>query len=174
MNIIIPGIHGSDEKHWQSLWEREFPTMFHRVVQADWNNPDCDTWTLQIEQDLSLYSHGQLILIGHSVGCATIIHWLKRFDHRVKGVLLIAPSDVDRYGYPPYITGFSPMPLERLSCPGIVVASSNDHVVNIERARHFSDCWGCEFVELDSAGHIEPKSGFGEWPFGLELLKRLQ
>jgi predicted alpha/beta hydrolase family esterase len=29
-------------------------------------------------------------------------------------------------------------------------------------------------VPLENAGHIESKSGFGKWDFGLELLTRLE
>lgn len=66
------------------------------------------------------------------------------------------------------------MPLTRLPFKTIVVASTNDHVVTLERARYFANCWGSELEILSEAGHFEEKSGYGAWPEGLELLDRLR
>ncbi|PVY41079.1 RBBP9/YdeN family alpha/beta hydrolase [Pontibacter virosus] len=174
MNINIPGLHNSGEDHWQTIWEREHPNQFFRVVQEDWENPNCETWISRIEEALSGFDHAQLVLIGHSVGCVTIMKWFERYGHQIKGALFIAPSDVDRPGYPKYITGFSPMPEARLPFPTIVVASTNDHVVDIQRARLFARNWGSALVELENAGHIEGKSGYGKWDLGFELVKKLK
>jgi uncharacterized protein len=174
MYINIPGLRNSDHKHWQTIWEHEFPEDFFRVIQADWERPNCNEWTARLEEALKQYDHKQLILIGHSVGCVTIIKWFEKYGHKIKGALFVAPSDVDKPGYPSYITGFSPMPAYRLPFPTIVVASTDDHVVDIDRARSFADTWGSEYVELVNAGHIESKSGYGKWDFGLLLLKRLE
>ncbi|MFY9256468.1 MAG: alpha/beta hydrolase [Fuerstiella sp.] len=173
MNILIPGLGGSSETHWQSLWELQRPESFLRVSQEDWNKPDCTVWVDKIQTVLESLPLEQLVLIGHSVGCAAVVHWLQKYRHAIKGVLLVAPSDVERADYPTYITGFVPLPLSKLACPGIVVASSNDHVVDPILARYFAECWGCEYVEVQNAGHFEPSAGFGEWPFGLTLLDRL-
>jgi uncharacterized protein len=174
MNIIIPGLQNSDENHWQTIWESENPEEFFRIVQSDWEKPNCNEWTNRIEEELKKFNYEQLILIGHSVGCVTIIKWFEKYGHKVKGALFVAPSDVDKPGYPKYITGFNPMPENKLPFPSIVVASSNDHVVEIERARLFAKNWGSEFVELKNAGHIESKSGFGKWNFGLELINKIE
>lgn len=56
----------------------------------------------------------------------------------------------------------------------IVVASTNDHVVDVERARYFADCWASTFEIVANAGQLQGKSGYGEWPEGLELIKRLR
>lgn len=174
MNINIPGLRSSDDNHWQTIWEKEYPDEFFRVVQSDWENPNCNEWIERIEKELKRFDYEQLILISHSVGCVSIIKWFESYGHRIRGALFVAPSDVDRPGYPKYITGFNPMPEHELPFPTIVVASSDDHVVTIERAKLFSRNWGSEFVVLDRAGHIESKSGFGKWDFGLELIKKIR
>lgn len=134
MYILIPGFRNSDEHHWQSIWERNNPTLFLRIQQENWDEPDCKKWTEQIELTLTPYPKEELILIGHSIGCMAIVHWLHQYNHKVKGVLLVAPSDPERPGYPSYISGFSPIPLSPITCPGIVVASSNDHVTSPDRS----------------------------------------
>ena len=173
MNFNIPGLRNSGPGHWQSIWEEEHPGQFIRIQQDSWQKPDCSTWISRMDEVLRNEKLEEAILIGHSVGCAAILNWYKQYGGKIKGALLVAPSDVDSPSYPSYITGFAPMPLERLPFKTIVVASTNDRVVKLKRARYFADCWGSELVELKGAGHIEPKSGFGPWPEGLALLEQL-
>lgn len=174
MYFTVPGLRNSAPGHWQSIWEKNHPADFSRISQLNWQEPECAAWIQKIEQDLRQEDLKQAILIGHSVGCAALIHWHKKFRHTVKGMLLVAPSDVERPDYPSYIKGFSPLPLEKLPFKTVVVASTNDHVVDLDRARYFAQCWGSELVTLENAGHIEGKSGYGEWIEGFELLKGLR
>jgi predicted alpha/beta hydrolase family esterase len=91
----------------------------------------------------------------------------------IKGALLVAPSDIEAPAYTFKAEGFAPIPLERLPFPTIVVASSNDVWVSLERARFFADAWGSEFLNIGEAGHINAASGHGEWREGMDILKRL-
>ena len=174
MYYNIPGLRNSGPDHWQSHWEKNYPAEFTRINQLNWQEPECGAWIQQIEQKLLPADQSQTTLIGHSVGCAAIVHWYAKFRHRIKGALLVAPSDVEKPDYPSYIKDFSPLPLEKLPFKTIVVASTNDHVVDLDRARYFAGCWGSELVVLENAGHIEGKSGYGDWKEGLELLRRLK
>lgn len=174
MIINIPGLRNSNKDHWQSRWEEMHPEKFIRVQQENWNEPDCSAWIAQIEEQLKHLNHDQLILIGHSIGCMAIVKWHEKYGHKVKGALLVAPSDAERENYPSYITGFAPIPAAKLPFPSIVVASTNDHVTSLDRSAAFAKNWGSRLVVLENAGHIEPQSGFGDWPLGLELIKELE
>ena len=173
MIFTIPGLRTSSPDHWQSHLERQYPEKFTRIHQDNWAQPDCETWIKRIDRVLADYQTQQTVLIGHSVGCAAIVKWFEKYKKPLKGALLVAPSDVENPHYPTYITGFSPLYLQALPFPSIVVASTNDHVVQPDRARFFAQCWGSDFVILPQAGHIEDKSGFGEWPQGLQLAEKL-
>lgn len=173
MKINIPGLHNSNEEHWQTIFEKSDSSNYIRIHQENWDEPDCDIWVDKIESELKNLNHSDLILIGHSIGCMAIVKWYEKFGHKIKGALLVAPSDSERDTYPSYITGFVPIPEKRLPFPTIVVASDNDHVTEIERSKEFAKCWESKLVILENAGHIEPKSGFGEWQLGLELIEEL-
>jgi len=84
---------------------------------------------------------------------------------------LVAPSDIENPVYTFPMTGFTPIPLEKLPFKSLVVASSNDVWVSEERAKFFADAWGSEYLNIGEAGHINVAGGYGEWPAGLELLK---
>jgi uncharacterized protein len=34
-------------------------------------------------------------------------------------------------------------------------------------------CWGSRLVELGEVGHLNPASGYGEWPRAEELIREL-
>ncbi len=65
------------------------------------------------------------------------------------------------------------MPLQKLSFPSIVVASTNDEYVSLARSRYFAQCWGSQFVNLGAMGHINSATNLKHWPQGLQLLLKL-
>jgi len=114
-----------------------------------------------------------VVLIAHSAGCALVAFWAAATSLRVRGALLVAPSDTEAPSYPIGPTGWRPLPLVPLPFPSIVVASSNDEFATLDRARLFADSWGSRLVDLGAAGHINAESGLGCWPRGRELLAEL-
>ena len=169
--LIHPGLGNSGPAHWQSLWEKQF--QFGRIEQQDWETPVCADWIAKLNADVQQHDPNNVILVGHSLACVTIAYWAQKYDVRIKGALLVAPSDTEADTYPPGTTGFNPVPLIKLPFKSIVVASNNDYYANTERVRLFANSWGSEFVNIGDAGHINVGSGFGEWPQGLDLLKQL-
>ncbi|QCK15801.1 RBBP9/YdeN family alpha/beta hydrolase [Mangrovivirga cuniculi] len=174
MKVNIPGLHNSDENHWQTLLEKTHPEDFIRINQENWDQPECNAWINKIERDLLTKNHLDLILIGHSIGCIAIVKWVEKFGHAIKGALLVAPSDSENENYPSYIKGFTPIPKSKLPFPTLVVGSTNDHVTTVERTKEFAANWGSKLIMLEDAGHIEPKSGFGPWPQVEVLIKELE
>ncbi|MBL0152983.1 MAG: alpha/beta hydrolase [Chitinophagaceae bacterium] len=171
--FIIPGLGNSGPDHWQSYFESS-GSNFIRVNQQEWDAPSCEDWINTLENTLSQYDLSNAVLIGHSLGCMTIVHWATRFKKKIKGALLVAPSDpeADVYTFP--ATGFAPVPLNVLSFDSIVVASANDVWVTIERAEYFAESWGSEFINIGDAGHINVASGHTQWSEGLKLLDLLE
>ena len=171
--LIVPGVTNSSENHWQSRWEREYPDRFRRIQQAEWDKPVCSDWIAKIETDVQAVGPENIVLVAHSLGCPTVAHWAKTFGTKIKGAFLVAPSDCEAETYTFDTKGFAPIPLERLPFPSMVVASTNDEYITLERAVQFADAWGSELINVGEKGHINPGAGFGEWNEGLELLKRL-
>jgi predicted alpha/beta hydrolase family esterase len=171
-NILIhPGLGNSGPTHWQTLWEREYG--FPRVEQRDWETPDRTEWTTTLNNYVSKYDPGNLILVVHSLACITTAYWAQQYNINIKAALLVAPSDTEAENYPQGTTGFKPVPLFKLPFPSIVVTSSDDYYVTVERATQFATAWGSELINVGKKGHINVASGYGEWDEGLEILKRL-
>lgn len=169
--LILPGLGNSGPEQWQSIWEQKF--NFIRVQQADWETPACADWIENINNEVKKHDAANVILVGHSLACATIAYWAQRFNVKIKGALLVAPSDTEADTYPTGTTGFAPVSLIKLPFRSIMVVSTNDYYVTLDRAQQFADNWGSEWVNIGDAGHINSTSGLGEWEQGLELLKNL-
>ncbi|MDJ1470869.1 RBBP9/YdeN family alpha/beta hydrolase [Xanthocytophaga flava] len=170
--LIIPGLGNSGGQHWQTLWEKQF-SDFKRIEQKDWDTPVCSDWIKVIDEVVMQYDLTNVILVGHSLACTTIASWAKQYNRNIKGALLIAPSDTEAPTYPAGTTGFTPMTLFHLPFPSIVVASTNDYYITLDRATQFADAWGSELIVIGEAGHINVAAGFGEWREGLDILKKL-
>jgi predicted alpha/beta hydrolase family esterase len=65
------------------------------------------------------------------------------------------------------------MPLVSFPFRSIVVASTNDPRVDLQRAGFFAACWGSRFVTVEDAGHMNEQSGIGDWAAGRGLLLEL-
>jgi uncharacterized protein len=169
--LIIPGLGNSGEQHWQSLWEKEY--NFTRIQQNDWETPVCADWVVNINKSVNQYDPANVILVGHSLACATIAYWAQQYPAKIKGALLVALSDTEAKSFPSGTTGFTPMPLNKLPFPTIAVTSTNDYYVTLQRAEQFATAWGSELINIGETGHINSDAGFGPWDKGLEILKQL-
>ncbi|MGF6640877.1 putative alpha/beta hydrolase family esterase [Paraburkholderia sp. MM6662-R1] len=80
-------------------------------------------------------------------------------------------------GYPELDTleqnGWLPIPRKPLPFPSIVGASRNDPLGRFERVQEMAQDWGSRLVDLGEVGHLNPASGFGEWPMAETLIRRL-
>lgn len=170
--LIVPGLGGSGPHHWQSRLERSFPGA-SRVHQDDWERPDRAEWTGRLIA--AIEASPGAVLVAHSLGCAVVAHAAAaRPDLPVAAALLVAPADVDRdHGASDRLNSFAPMPRAPLPFRSIMVASTNDPYMTPARARAFADDWGAEFVDAGALGHINVDAGFGPWPDGERLLRRL-
>ena len=141
---LLPGWQNSGPGHWQTVWEEEFG--YERVQQHDWMHPKRGDWTARL-QDVIVDAQ--------------------------EPVVLVAPGDVERPDLAELIPGWSPIALQKLPFPSILVGSQNDPYCSAERARLLADSWGARWVDQGDCGHINAESGLGNWPLGQGLLAEL-
>lgn len=170
--FIVPGLGNSGPEHWQSYFEQSGDNFF-RINQQEWDAPECSEWIENIDKTIATYDPATIVLIGHSLGCTTIAHWAKHYGKKIKGALLVAPSDIENPVYTFPATGFAPIPADKINFPTVVVASEDDPWVSIERAKFFSANWGSRMISIGNAGHINADSGYGKWDEGLAILHTL-
>lgn len=167
--LVAPGLHGSGPEHWQSRWERLYPT-FERVEQTDWATPDLPRWSARLG-DVLAQDDKPVVVVAHSFGCLTTVHRaaaLAREDEpaRIAAALLVAPADPEKFNVSDAVQF-------KLPFPSLVVGSSNDPWMSAERARHWAKVWHAQFLNVGALGHINAESGLDDWLEGQALLQQL-
>jgi len=69
--------------------------------------------------------------------------------------------------------GWTPIPQVRLPFPSIVAASTNDPLGRFDRISQLAEHWGSRVVNLGAVGHLNPASGFREWPRAQQFVEEL-
>jgi len=171
--LIVPGLNNSDEKHWQTFWEKSLQRT-SRVPQRDWDHPQKKEWIETLGKTIQNLNE-DTIIVAHSLGVATTVMYLTqnkgRIPSHIKGAFLVSPSDVDNIEV---IKHFAPMPLEKLPVPACVVASENDNFVSMERAQFFASAWAVPLFNAGKLGHINSASDLREWEQGRQFLTEFE
>ncbi|MFS4553167.1 RBBP9/YdeN family alpha/beta hydrolase [Comamonas resistens] len=176
--LIVPGLRDHIEDHWQTHLQKRFPSsvcvppLKHDRLSRKARVDALDCTLAGIE--------GRIILVAHSAGCITTVHWAQNHQRKIHGALLATPADVDvpmPEGYPTLeqlqTNGWSPMPATPLPFPTILAASRNDPLLSYERAVQLAKVWGAYLEDLGNVGHLNPVAGFGPWPGVDALLQKL-
>ena len=176
--IIVPGLRDHVEEHWQTLLAKKL-TKVVVVPPMGREDLDCARRVAALEKAANEVE-GPIVLVAHSGGVITVAHWARRTNRAVRGALLAVPPDFERpmpQGYPTVqaldAAGWLPMPIAPMPFPTIVAASRNDPLCRFTRACDFALNWRSRFVDLGDVGHLNPASGFGEWPRAEEFVREL-
>lgn len=180
--LIVPGLRDTVAQHWQTLLEarlRATGLAVASVPPLGRQDLDCAR-KVEVIEDVARSVEGPIVIVAHSGGCIMVAHWARQTQRPVQGALLAAPPDFDAAmpdGYPTLAqldaAGWLPVPRRPLPFPSIVGASRNDPLAAYDRVVDLAKAWGSELVDLGEVGHLNPASGFGEWPRADEFITRL-
>jgi predicted alpha/beta hydrolase family esterase len=167
--LIVPGLREHVAEHWQTVLAARLPRV--RVVPPmGRKNLDCHARVESLEYEVGRIG-GPIVLVAHSGGVITVAHWAHTQRRPIRGALLATPPDFEQpmpEGYPTMealrAAGWLPVPRDPLPFPSIVAASRNDPLGRFERVTELASDWGSRCVDLGEVGHLNPASGFGEWP----------
>ncbi|MGO8150608.1 hypothetical protein GR198_19790 [Rhizobium leguminosarum] len=166
--IILPGIGGSGEAHWQTRWERSNPEM-QRFQPADWEKPDLADWISALERAVGASATPPL-LVAHSLACLLVAHWQQVSSLAVAGAFLVAVPDPQSASFPEEAAGFADPPSKKMRFPTLIIASADDPFGTLDHAHARADLWGSGLVAIGPFGHINGKSGLEDWGQGKALL----
>lgn len=181
--LVVPGLRDHVADHWQTLLAQKLATVRAVCTVPPMGREDlsCARRVAAMRDALSGI-RGDVIIVAHSGGTITVAHWARR--HRragILGALLAVPADLDSplpAGYPTgrdlQDGGWLPVPREKLPFRSIVAVSSNDPLGEQCRIEDLACSWGSQCVRLGAVGHLNPASGFGEWPQAEALIAQLE
>ena len=176
--LIVPGLRDHVPQHWQTLLASQLPRAA-TVMPMGRDNLDCLSRVEAIEEAAAQID-GPIVVVAHSGGVISVVHWARLTRRAVRGALLATPADFDQplpEAYPSMEAleegGWLPVPRNALPFRSIVAASRNDPLARYERVATFARSWGSKLVDLGEVGHLNPASGFGPWPQAVSLINEL-
>ena len=177
--LVVPGLRVLVAAHWQTLLLGQLPRV-RAVPPMGRRELSCDMRVRAIERAAQEIA-GPLIIVAHSGGCIAVAHWARVTLRAVHGALLATPPDFDSpmpEGYPTLeeldAAGWLPVPRTKLPFRSIVAASRNDPLGTFDRVSALAGDWGSELVDIGNAGHLNPASGYGDWPMAFDFIARLR
>jgi len=183
--IIVHGWGGNPSGDWFPWLKEKLESSFEVVVpeMPDTFHPTIDNWVSTL-QNIAGDIDSDTILIGHSIGCQTILRFVEKLpaDIKIAKIILVAAwlhltDETWDEDYTPEIAKQwleTPIDFDKVKshCNDIVcIQSDNDPFVPVADAEIFKEKLNAKIVFLQNAGHISAESGFTELP---EILRQIQ
>jgi predicted alpha/beta hydrolase family esterase len=167
--VIVPGLHDSGPRHWQTLWQRRLPDSV-RVVQQHWDTPDLTRWSNNVATVLNALD--DCWIVAHSFGCLASVHAVAQLQghlpSKVRGLFLVAPADPHKFAIA------ERLPAGPLTLPARMIASRTDPWLSWASAQQWAQRWRIPLICAGDAGHINAESGHGLWPEGWREFQQLR
>ena len=170
--LLLHGWGGSDYPHWQSWLASEIAKEYGVVnflEFSDFDFPKLETWKIELKMALKNFQPD--IVICHSLANTLWFHTVSEIENVDKLYLVAPPSftcDIEE------LQEFFPleMPKQTSAKEAILVASTNDPYMTLDEAKQVENSLNIPMKVLENAGHINADSGFGEWPWILEEVRK--
>lgn len=177
--LVVPGYQGSDEQHWQTWLQQQYPQA-ERLADIDYQRPILRHWRKHIQQYLKAQSQ-PVFIVAHSFGCLAVAAAIADFADKVSAVLLVAPAAPQHFvsrglarEFPCLPSISAEVPTKPLNTSGILIGSRDDPWMSFTEATTLATHWQLYFYDAGFAGHINAHSGYGAWPECKYLLDTLR
>jgi hypothetical protein len=150
------------------------------VISPDFPNsstPHIEEWLAAIRSKVEKFDE-EWVLVGHSLGCPTILRLLERFDKGEKIGTAIFVAGFAKDLLIPEIQNFvyKDFDWEKIKNGAtrfIVINSDNDPFIELSEGERLAKLLGAEFMVEHKGGHINEGSGFTKYDRLLTLLEGL-
>lgn len=197
--VIIHGAFGSKDGNWfpklketlelfgQEVVVPQFPvdnwsdvTSFGSNVPPKFQN--LNNWFKTFEKVYKDFKKGEaLCFIGHSLGCAFILHIVDKFNIELDSAIFVSPFmdrlnlekfwQLDHVNTSFYKTDFDFDKLKKLIPASYVLYSDSDPYVSKSHVTLFAKTLDSSYIFVKRAGHLNSEVNINEFPLILELCK---
>ncbi|MFM2197141.1 MAG: hypothetical protein RLZZ505_573 [Verrucomicrobiota bacterium] len=178
--LILHGLNGSPEGHWQHWLAGQLLQRGHEVCFPELPNPGephLDRWNSVLHRELC--QELDTTLFAHSLGAYL---WLRYASggsaFRVRRALLVSPPGRQEVAANSRINaashiGFNAAHIRSAADEILLVGSASDPFCSAGFAKEYAIPLGINYLETPShTGHLNIESGFGSWDFALEWALR--
>ena len=172
--LLLHGWGGSNSPHWQSWLAAEIAREYGTVSFlefSDYEFPKLDIWKAELQKQLKEFKPD--IVICHSLANTLWFHLCNDGTlEEVATLFLVAPPSLNCEIEE--LKSFFPVevPKKLYANEAILVSSTNDPYMTLTQAQTLQRSLDVKMEVLENAGHINADSGFGEWPWILEEIKK--
>lgn len=172
--LLLHGWGGSDYPHWQSWLGAELVKNYGKVSFLEFSNfkfPDLESWKKELSEELQEFQPD--IVICHSLANTLWFHLTQASNiKQVAKLYLVAPPSFSCSV--PELQNFFPLPTPTKTNAKntLLIGSSNDPYMNVSELEILHKSLNVELKIIQDAGHLNADSGYGEWPWILEEVKK--
>ena len=184
--FIVHGWGGSPKEPMHKWLASQLRQKGYEVISPTMPNPErpeIESWVTQLKEAVGSPDK-DTILVGHSVGCQTILRYLETLNPSIiiGGVVLIAPwltlknlEDGEQDIAKPWLeTDINSAAVVKHTPRITTIFSDDDPVVPFENKELFEQKFGVESIIEHSKGHFTEDDGVTELPSALEAIEAIK
>lgn len=184
--IIVHGWEKGPESDWFPWAKKELEKLGYEVSvpeMPDTDAPKIEAWVSKL-QEVAGEVDENTILIGHSIGCQTILRFLERLPEgqMVNKVICAGgwfslteeavPTDEEKEIAKPWLeTPINFKKVKKMANSFVAIFSDNDPYVPLENSEIFKEKLGSEVVIEHHQGHFNEEVGITELPILLKFIE---
>ncbi len=182
--IIVHGFKGKPDTNWkpwlkQQLELNDFSVNVPEMPNTD--NPLVDEWVRKLSETVGSFGSDEIYLIGHSLGCITVLKYLETLSQEQKVKLCVFVAGFGRR-FDSYQGGHDSFFEQDLDWDKIVKHSDNliaihsrdDPSVGYKELTVFEDKLNAKTILLDDMGHFSSQDGVFAIPVVLSAILELK
>ena len=182
--IIVHGLKGKPDTNWKpwlkrKLEENGFSAEVPEMPNTD--KPMANEWVRKLSETVGSLGLDDVYLIGHSLGCITILKYLETLtgQQKVKACVFVAGFGRKFDNYHNGHDSFFEQSLDwdriiKRSDNFVAIHSKDDPSVGFEELAVFEDKLNAKTILLDGMGHFGSQDGVFEVPTVLDSILELE
>ncbi len=184
--FIVHKWGGTPSSDWYPWLKKELEAKGYSVEvpsMPDTDNPKIDAWVGFLKEKVG-NPDKDTYLVGHSIGCQTILRYLEKIDTKVSSVVLVAgwvnltPETFKEEGAEDIAKPWLETPLDwdkiKANCGKFLsLFSDDDKCVPVSDAEIFKEKLGGEIIIQKGKGHYTEEDDITEIPVVLEFFEKL-
>lgn len=181
--FIVHGWGGYPEEGWLPWLNKELTKKGFKVENPAMPNsetPEIHAWVAHLANRVGTPDKNTF-LVGHSIGCQTIIRYLQTINKRVGGAVLVAPwftlknleKEEKPVAKPWFETPIDFEQVKKVSPDLVTIFSTNDPVVPLSNVPLFEKRLGAKVIMEKDKEHFSGSEGINTLPSALKAVLEL-
>lgn len=177
--VVIHGYTASSQANWFPHFKDELKSDNIDVIIPDMPDsckPQCNEWLKHIDNTIGEPDENT-ILIGHSLGCVTLLNYLnEKRTESVKAVFLISGftentpiSELAEFVKPVIDYNY----IKSITSDIVAISAVDDDIVPYEYSKEMAERLDAPFILLDGGKHFIDRDGFTEFTLLVNKVKAL-